>query len=101
MKLGLVGVGGGSAYHWMDVESNYPALPLGRFSAFRSFPPLEIAPQCFHGSGDQGLVRMSEKLYKSEPQSLVPKRKISGCTKGFRHIRGSVCVQGGCDHVRK
>lgn len=41
--------GGGWGQHttgWM--ESNYPALPLGRFPAFRSFHPGDT-PQCFHG----------------------------------------------------
>lgn len=75
--------GGWGAVHttgWM--ESNYPALPLGRFPAFRSFPPWRYSTVFPWPPGDQGLVRTVKSSHKSEPQSLVPKRRYSSARKG-------------------
>lgn len=75
--------GGWGAVHttgWM--ESNYPALPLGRFPAFRSFLPWRYSTVFPWPPGNQGLVRTVKSSHKSEPQSLVPKRRYSSAWKG-------------------
>lgn len=82
------------------MESNYPALQLGRVPAFRSFPPLRYSTVFPWPLGDQGLVRTVKSLQKSEPQNLVPKRRHSSAWKGS-DVSGSQSVQGGCDHVKK
>lgn len=86
--------GGWGAVHTTGLmESSYPTLQLGRVPAFRSFPPFRYSTAFPWPPGDQRLVRTVNSSQKSEPQSLVPKRRHSSAWKGS-NISGAQSASG-------